>query len=132
MTYLTDVSNMSTAISSFVDIVEKGCAESSMTSNVMCEIILCWICSWNYMNLFLNPKQTPWFFLKWLHLVVNVYLCSGSYCLMYMRNFWLVRSSVGVSFLLVCISAAVLNDIPSCSSSSMSLLVHVSTCFVGE
>ena len=51
---------------------------------------------------------------------------------MEMRNFTLGKSSGGGPFPLVCKYSAVLNNISSCSSSSMSLLIYVATYFVGE
>ena len=48
------------------------------------------------------------------------------------RKFSLVKSGGGGPLLLVCTSSAVPNNISSCYSYSMTLLIYVATCFVGS
>ena len=80
----------------------------------------------------LKVWNNPPGFLKWLHLIMNIYLCSGRYCLMEKRSCSLVSSIGGGYFLLVCTYKSVPNDFSLCSYSSMSLLIYFSTWFSGE
>ena len=77
----SDVSNKSTIISSFGDIVEKCCTQPAMTLNMICEMISWGMCTWIYRYGCKTTKQNPWVF-KWSNLIVNSYLCKGRYCLM--------------------------------------------------
>ena len=103
-----------------------------MACNVMCLMILCGMCTWIYSHRCKITNQTPLIFLKWWHLTVNIYLCSGRYCLMETRKCSLVRSSGGGPFLFVGTYAAVSNGIYSCTSYSMYLLIYPPQWFVGE
>ena len=59
MTSSPDVRNMSNAVSSFGDIVEECFAESSVTCNLMCAMVLLGICTWIYRYRCKSPKQPP-------------------------------------------------------------------------
>ena len=131
MTYSPDVSNISTSISSFVDIVDNFCTEFSVTWNVMCEIRLCGLCTWVYRYICKSPKQTHRVFFKWSHLILNIYLCIGRYCLMDTINCSLVRSIGCGPFRLVCKYDSFPDDISSCSFSSLSLMIYFAMWFFG-
>ena len=48
MIFISDVSNKSTVISSFGDIVEKCFVGSSVTCNITCTTLSCRMCTWIY------------------------------------------------------------------------------------
>ena len=56
-----DVSNISTVITSFDDIVEKCRTESAATFNVMREMRPCGMCNYSYRYMCKSPKHPPGF-----------------------------------------------------------------------
>ena len=71
-------------------------------------------------------------FLKLSYLSVKIYLYSDRGCLTEKIKYSLVNYSGLYTLILVCTYAVVMDDIFSCSYFSVSILICVSTCFVGE